>query len=180
MNFFRIVIFIALFIIVENTVIILFAEVKEKELVENSDKIIKDEIVRKRFNTVVKWYEYYAFVYRYKFIVYSVISIVLSASIPALNLGEDKLESLGINSTKELVSWISAIVTMVSGYLYLRNPKEKWSSYRKTAENLKSLLDEKYCEEIEDKEFLLKINEITKKENLYWEKQQAKGGVVKK
>lgn len=180
MNFIRIIVSIALFVIVENIIVIICAKVKEKKLVENSGKIIKDEIVRNRFNTVVKWYEYYAFVYRYKFIVYSVISIVFSASIPALNLGEDKLELFGINTTKELVSWISAIVTMVSGYLYLRNPKEKWSSYRKTAENLKSLLDEKYCEEIEDKEFLIKINEIIKKENLYWEKQQDKGGVVKK
>lgn len=176
----KILLFIIIFLIIENTIFQMSSDIKNKNIFEGVDKIILDSFINNRFRETLIWYEKYAFIYRGKFILYTTISLILSSSISIITLGEYTFEILGITDNKILIGWISTFLSIISGYLYFRNPKERWYNYRRTAEKLKEELSIKYATGQADKEFLLKIESHMKGEQNRWysikEKSKENGG----
>lgn len=158
--------FILGIVVLENVVLNLAGEMKLYKL--NKNLRIADEVCKERISSVLKWYEKKAFLYKYKFILYSVVTITLSAIIPIINLGKYTIPILGIDSHILLVTWISVILSIISGYLFLRTPKERWNEYRKYAERIKVIIFEGYAREQNDKEILLQIEKLISKENNEW------------
>lgn len=143
-------------------------------LVKNKIKIVEKQIIleyinnnyiKNRFKDSLLWYEKHAYIYRFKFILYSMINIVLSSSIPLITLsGIDILEV----KNKVLIGIISTLISIISGYLFLREPKNKWYEYRKYSELLKKLYSTKLIKKLEDDDFLEKLEMILEIEGNNW------------
>lgn len=134
----------------------------EKQIALNE---ISNEYIKNRFKESLLWYEKYAYIYRYKFILYSMISIILSSSIPLITLWE--MSAFGLKN-KVLIGIMSTLISIISGYLFLREPKNKWYEYRKHAELLKKLYSIKVIEELGDNNFLEKLEIILETEGENW------------
>lgn len=162
----KIIMIIFLFCILNEGILFYFVKNKIKTLANkiNLEKIT-DEYVKNRFKESLLWYEKYAYIYRYKFILYSMVSIVLSSSIPLITLWE--MDAFGLKN-KVLIGIMSTLISIVSGYLFLREPKNKWYEYRKHAELLKKLYSIKVIEELDDNNFLKKLENILEIEGENW------------
>lgn len=126
---------------------------------------VNNEYVKNRFKESLLWYERYAYIYRYKFILYSMFNIILSSSIPLITLWE--MDTFGLKN-KVLIGIMSTLISIISGYLFLREPKNKWYEYRKHAELLKKLYSTKVIEKLDDNNFLEKLETILGIEGENW------------
>lgn len=138
--------------------------------IEGIKNILKDvsfpsDYSKKRYLSSLLWYEEYAYIYRFRFILYSTINIILSASLPLVTLWGEGIFSL---KNEILIGVMSTLISIISGYLYLREPKSKWREYRKYAEKLKRLLSLKLIKKLSEGEFLLELENILEKENKNW------------
>lgn len=152
----------------------IFSEMFLYCLVENKiDKLkrrlnvegINDRYIKERFEDSLIWYEEYAYIYRYKFILYSMVNIILSSSIPLLTLWDGKVFEL---ETSILIAFLSTVISIISGYLYLREVKNKWYEYRKHAELLKGSYSNKIRRSLSDNDFLGELEAILNQENENW------------
>lgn len=126
---------------------------------------ISNEYIKNRFKESLMWYEKYAYIYRYKFIFYSMVNIILSSSIPLITLWG--IDDFGLKN-KILIGIMSTLISIISGYLFLREPKNKWYEYRKYAELLKKLYSIKVIEELNENDFLKKLETILEIEGENW------------
>lgn len=176
----KIFLFVIAFIVLENIILQRISYAKNKNINKHLGNVVSDDFIKNRFQETLLWYEKYAFIYRWKFILYSTISLILSSSISIITLGGYTLDLFEIKDNKILVGWISTILSIISGYLYFRSPKERWYNYRKLAEKLKEELSIKYATGQDDKDFLLKIEDHMRNEKNMWskfnEKPKKKGG----
>lgn len=114
------------------------------------------------------WYEKKAFTYKYSFLFYSILSLSLSLSIPLLSLIEVEIIDTGINS-RILTTYLSGLLTLISSYIFLINPRDKWSQYRKIAEQLKVIPFKLNTSTINFEEVFIKsIIEIIEKDHEEW------------
>lgn len=162
----KIIEIIALLCILNEVVLFYLVKNKVKLLDKKIDlEKISDKYVKERFKESLVWYEKYAYIYRYKFILYSMISIILSSSIPLITLWE--MDAFGLKN-KVLIGIMSTLISIISGYLFLREPKNKWYEYRKHAELLKKLYSIKVIDELDDNDFLEKLETILEIEGKNW------------
>lgn len=162
---------IIIILISEQLIINSLAKCKKKSINKQFNLDIKDTYVKQRILSNLLWYEENAYMYRMRFILYSMISIVLSSSIPMIALWGGDVFGL---KNKIIISIISTIISIISGYLFLRQPKERWYEYRKNAEVLKGILSLKVIDRLSDRELLKKAEGFFNKENENWYSKKEK------
>lgn len=110
-----------------------------------------------------------ALICKYRFLFYSIISLFISMSIPLLSIIEIETLEFKVCSSKLLAAYLSSLLTLISSYIFLINPREKWYQYRKVAEALKvtpfnlDFTNDKY-----EDNFIKIINEIITKDHQEW------------
>lgn len=140
-----------------------------EELLSNIENIN----IRKRVTQVVIWNIKKATKYKRLYYWMSIAIIILTASIPVINL-------LDFLNPKISTSIISALAGILASILTLVNVKETWLRYRKYAEMIKSesvlFINkcERYSEIDAECKFIENIESIIGEERLNWEEIRKK------
>lgn len=140
-----------------------------EELLSNIENIK----IRKRVTQVVIWNIKKATKYKYRYYWMSISIIILTGSIPLINVAE-------LWNPKIFTSIISALASILASTLTLVNVKETWLRYRKYAEMIKSesvlFINkcEPYSESNAECKFIENIESIIGEERLNWEEIRKK------
>lgn len=123
---------------------------------------ITNEYIKNRFKLNLLWYEKHALINCFNYNFYILLSIILAAFIPFLkDLNKN-------NANNNIYIIISILITIINGYLYIKDPKTKWYTYRKYSEILKRLISDRIINNLNDNEFLKNLEDILSEESGTW------------
>ena len=144
----------------------------EQKLHNNSNSVILDDYLEKRFEQSVKWYIRKARTFKMMYYICSIIGISVPICIP-LVYGSCFLED---GNPKKCIITILSIITSISASLIsLFKAKEKWVHFRFVAEKLQSELS-LFVEGVgvysdlktKNMEFAIQIEKIMSEEHARW------------
>lgn len=110
-----------------------------EEFLPYLDTLENDNIkfyINERIIKQIIWYDKKSIYFQQQFKRFTLLSLILSASIPIFML----LDNSGNLVFKILTTVFSASITVITGYLSLSKSKDLWLEYRHSCETLKSTL----------------------------------------
>lgn len=132
------------------------------------------DYIRDRLDVQMRYYNERANKFRKEYYAISIALLVLNALIPVLSIA---IESGGI--IKYVIASISALASVLSGVLLIKNTKETWIVYRTTYERLEkekmlfTTSSGKYAGETAE-DFIANCEAIMENEHSFWKELNQK------